>query len=172
MEHVRLRPAPAKESRWRRFLIACRRPAIWPSRFWCWRCWWRWRCWAGSWLPNWGSAASRLLGPLGVRALGRIGPNPAASRRADTDVLVGESVEIAAEIKNPGGKPHRGLLLVTARRRAESPLPMTADEKHQHYRLTVPSVLKPLKYRLEIGDSQTQVYAIGVRKSRWSRASR
>ena len=41
---------------------------------------------------------------------------------------------------------------------------MTADEKHQRYKLTVPSVLKPFNYRLEIGDSQTQVYAVGVRE--------
>ena len=83
----------------------------------------------------------------------------------NTDVLVGESVEIAAEIKNPDGKPHRGHAagsLPTARRSRRCS--MTADEKHQRYKLTVPSVLKPFKYRLEIGDSQTQVYAVGVRE--------
>ena len=82
----------------------------------------------------------------------------------NTDVLVGESVEIAAEIQNPDGKPHRATLWVTPEHEAESPLLMTADEKHQRYRQTVPSVLKPLKYRLEIGDSQTQVYTVGVRE--------
>ena len=82
----------------------------------------------------------------------------------NTEVLVGTSVEIAAEIKNPAGKPHRAVLLSLPTNEQESPLPMTADEKHRRYKATVPSVLKPLKYRLEIGDSQTQVYAVGVRE--------
>ena len=79
-------------------------------------------------------------------------------------MLVGQSVEIAAEIKNPEGKPHRGLLWVAPDGESESQFSMTADEKHLRYKFTVPSVLKAFKYRLEIGDSQTQAYAVGVRE--------
>jgi hypothetical protein len=32
------------------------------------------------------------------------------------------------------------------------------------YGFTVPAVVKPLAYRLEIGDSQTPIYRVGVRK--------
>ena len=41
---------------------------------------------------------------------------------------------------------------------------MTADQRHRHYRLTIPAVLKTFRYRLEIGDSQTAIYSIGVRE--------
>ena len=113
-------------------------------------------------IPNWSSAASRLLAPWKfVPSVGSVEILSVAP--GNTDVLVGTSVEVAAEIKNPEGKPHRALLFVTPENETETQLLMAADEKRQRYKLTVPSVLKPFMYRLEIGDSQTQVYAVGVR---------
>jgi hypothetical protein len=82
----------------------------------------------------------------------------------NTEVLVGANLEIAAEIKNPMGKPHRATLFVTAEGQPPSQLPMAGDEKRCRFKVTVPSVLKPLKYRLEIGDSQTPLFAVGVRE--------
>ncbi|OHB82045.1 MAG: hypothetical protein A2V98_25790 [Planctomycetes bacterium RBG_16_64_12] len=38
------------------------------------------------------------------------------------------------------------------------------DEPRRRYKLTLPSVLKPLTYRLEIGNSQTRQYTVGVRQ--------
>ena len=96
----------------------------------------------GSHLELRGIAIAR---PLDIRALGRIGRRSSSVTPGNTDVLVGDSVEIAAEIKNPDGKPHRATLWVTPEKEAESPVAMTADEKHTHYRQTVPSVLKPLR---------------------------
>ena len=163
IEHVPFDEAPDKVSHWLRFLYCMHTPrdlaesigvlvllvviAI-----------------AGElWIPNWSSAASRLLAPWAfVPSVGRV--QILSVTPGNTDVLVGDSVEIAAEIKNPDGKPHRAALWVTPEKETESPLVMIADEKHDRYRLTVPSILKPLKYRLEIGDSQTQVYAVGVRE--------
>jgi hypothetical protein len=163
LEHVAFDRAPNKQSRLRRFVRCMQTPrdlieslillamlvtaAVVCERY----------------IPNWASAASRLLKPWqfvpSVGSVEIVGVTP-----GNADVLVGESVEIAADIRNPEGKPHRGLLLAASDGEPESPMPMTADEKHEHYRLTVPSVLKPLKYRLEIGDSQTEVFRIAVRE--------
>ena len=105
-------------------------------------------------IPNWSSAASRLLAPWQfVPTIGSV--QILSVTPGNTDVLVGQSVEIAAEIENPEGKPHAGLLWVAPDGEAESQFPMAADQKHLRYKFTVPSVLKAFKYRLEIGDSQT-----------------
>ncbi len=114
-------------------------------------------------LPNWGSAASRLFAPWtfvpSVGSVEIVGVTP-----GDADVLVGESVRIAAEIRNPDGQPHQATLFIAKKDRPETPLPMTADRTHSRYTLTVPSAIEAFTYRLEIGDSQTRVYSIGVRQ--------
>ncbi len=114
-------------------------------------------------LPNWGSAASRLFAPWtfvpSVGSVEIVGVTP-----GDVDVLVGESVRIAAEIRNPDGRPHKATLFIAKKDRPETPLPMTADRTHRRYTLTVPSAIEAFTYRLEIGDSQTRVYSIGVRQ--------
>jgi hypothetical protein len=153
--------APDKESRWRRFLYCMQTPRdlvescgllilLVATAVVC-----------ETLIPNWSSAASRLLAPwkfvpsVGSVEILKVTPG-------NTDVLVGQSVEIAAEIKNPEGKPHQAALFVTPKGEAESRLDMTADEKHVQYKFTVASVLKPFTYRLEIGDSQTQAYTVSV----------
>jgi hypothetical protein len=114
-------------------------------------------------IPGWASAASRLLMPwkftpsVGAVEIVSVAPG-------DAEVLLGESVEIAAKIKSAQGRPHRAVLLIRPAGGEESPLAMTADESREHYRATVPAVLKAFRYRLEIGDSQTAVYTIGVRE--------
>ncbi len=114
-------------------------------------------------MPNWGSAASRLLAPWkftpSVGSVKIVSVSP-----GNAEVLVGESVEIAAEIENADGAPHEAALFLTAEGESETKLPMTADKAFLKFRLTVPSILKPCSYRLEIGDSQTQAYRIGVRE--------
>ncbi len=117
----------------------------------------------GTWIPAWGSTVSRLSSPwtfvpsVGSVKIVRVTPGNA-------EVLVGETVEIAAEIENPDAKPHRAWLFVANGAEPESKLAMTADKKHLRYKAAVPSVLKPFRYRLEIGDSQTVQYSIGVRE--------
>ncbi|HUT92275.1 MAG TPA: hypothetical protein VMY37_22460, partial [Thermoguttaceae bacterium] len=114
-------------------------------------------------IPNWGSAATRLMKPwkfvpsVGSVEIVRVTPG-------NTDVLAGSSLEIAAEIKNPEHKPFKATLFVTPDGEEESGLPMAADKEHLHYKLTLPSVQKPLEYRLEIGDSQTEKYHVGIRQ--------
>ena len=63
-------------------------------------------------IPHWTSAASRLLTPwrfvpsIGSVEILNVSPG-------DADVLVGENVEIAAEIKNPQDRPHQAVLLIS-----------------------------------------------------------
>ena len=115
-------------------------------------------------IPNWSSASSRLLAPWEfVPSVGSV--EIVSVTPGNTDVLVGASVEIAAEIKNPAGEPHRALLFVTAENEAESQSPMTADEKHQRFKLTVPSVLEAAAstaWRSAI--RRRAIYTIGVRE--------
>lgn len=155
--------APDQESRWRRFRYCMQTPRDLAESFAVLALLVATAVVCEMLIPNWSSAASRLLAPwrfvpsVGAVEILRVVPG-------NTDVLVGQSVELSAEIDNPEGKPHRAVLFVAPNGDAESQLPMTADEKRQWFRLTVPSVLKPFTYRLEIGDSQTQAYTVGVRE--------
>jgi hypothetical protein len=160
---VRFDHAPAQESRWRRFrwcmqttrdlveaavvlglliLVAAA---------------------CSAWIPNWGSAASRLLTPWSFvpsRGLVEI----VSVEPGEADVLVGTSVEIVAKIKNPDGKPPGATLVVLPEGKSESRSPMTSDSNHERFTSAVPSVVKAFSYRLEIGDSQTRWYRIAVRE--------
>jgi hypothetical protein len=114
-------------------------------------------------IPNWGSAATRLMTPwefvpsVGKVAILKVLPG-------NTEVLVGASLEVTAEIRNPDGRTYKGLLYVTAEGEKETSLPLQIDERQTTYKATVPAVLKDLKYRLDIGDSQTALYAVHVRE--------
>lgn len=155
--------APTRETRWRRFLYCMQTPRdlvescvllalLLVAAVVCERM-----------IPNWHSAWSRLMAPwhfvpsVGSVEIVRVTPG-------DIDVLAGQSVTIEAEIRNADHLPHKALLLVTSDGESQPPLTMTADDRFEHYRLTVPSVLKPIVYRLEIGDSQTPIYRVGVRE--------
>ena len=131
-------------------------------------------------IPNWGSAANRLMKPwefvpsIGSVKILQVVPG-------DTDVLKDSSLEITAEIVDrPVGEPYKATLVVTPE--DEKPgdgLPMSAGERFEvkvskkgtvkseprrRYTFTLPSVTKLLKYRLEIGDSQTREYTVQVRQ--------
>jgi hypothetical protein len=114
-------------------------------------------------IPNWASAATRLMTPwdfvpsVGKVAIVKVTPG-------NTEVLVGASLEVTAEIKNPDGRAYKGLLYVTVDGEKESSLPLQVDDHQTIYKATVPAVLKDLKYRLDIGDSQTAMYAVHVRE--------
>ena len=82
----------------------------------------------------------------------------------DDQVMIGDGLEVVAEINNPQNLPHAGRLLLTVEGEKETELPMAADERHARYRLAIPTVLKPLRYRLEIGDSRTRVYTVQIRQ--------
>ncbi len=130
------------------------------------------------WLnPNLGSAAGRLMQPWkfvpSVGSLKIVEVTP-----GDTEVLLGESLEIGAVIVDRSdGEPYPATLYVTFDDGQETDLPMTpgerytaqvdrngqtVDETRRSYKLSLPTVKSPLMYRLEIDDSQTRVYRVGV----------
>ena len=114
-------------------------------------------------IPSWGSAANRLLKPWDfVPATGSVQIVGVAP--GNTEVLVGASLEISAEIKNPEQTAFKAALYVTPDGEAENAVAMTANEGFTRYKAALPSIVKPVKYRLEIGDSQTEVYFVKVRE--------
>ncbi len=174
---VRFEDAATKESRWRRFRYCMQTPrdlaeslavlglliliAV-----------------VANWLdPNLSSAASRLMSPwefvpsVGSLKIVRVTPE-------DTDVLLGESLAITAEIIDRAkGEPYRATLFFAGQGQKEQNVPMSPGERfavdgspgaaagtayHRRYTIALPSVLGPLDYRLEIGDSQTRRYHVSV----------
>jgi hypothetical protein len=161
--NVRFDRAADKESRWRRFLYCVQTPrdlfesflflaVLVAAAVACYCC-----------IPNWGSAAERMLKPWefvpSIGAAGQVRVSP-----GNTEVLVGMNVEVVGEIDNPDGIAHSATLFVTPEGEEETGLPMSSDPEHQRYALTLPNLLKSAAYRLEVGDSQTEIYSIGVRQ--------
>ncbi|MGQ9574067.1 MAG: hypothetical protein ACUVUC_01990 [Thermoguttaceae bacterium] len=114
-------------------------------------------------VPNWGSAASRLLKPwtfvpsVGSVQIVKVTPG-------DAEILLNSSLEVSAEINNPHGTPYQATLFVAEEDQRETALAMTAEQQNALYKATLPAVTRPLKYRLEIGDSQTGIYTVKVRE--------
>lgn len=112
-------------------------------------------------VPNWGSAATRLLSPWEfvptIGSAGEITVTP-----GDAQVLVGNSLEIVGELENPEAAPRKGMLFLEFEGSPEEPRVMQADQKQQRFALSVPAITRPFRYRLEIGDSQSKVYRVNV----------
>ena len=174
---VRFEDAARHESRWRRFLFCMQTPrdlaesisvllVVFAIGF-----------VSQSYFPSVGSAAGRLMQPwkfvpsVGTLKILEVTPG-------DTEVLLGESLEVAAEIVDRlEGDPYSATLYVTFDGDEEIDLPMTPgepyttqvirgnvtlDEARRRYTLTLPTVKSPMTYRLEIGDSQTRRYKVDV----------
>lgn len=113
------------------------------------------------WLPNWSSAAARLLTPwefvpsVGSVEIVRVAPG-------DARVLVGESVTVIAELRVPLAEQHRATLFYKPDGEAETTLSMTSEAGNKQFSAVLPSLLKSLQYRLQIGDSQTRWFRITV----------
>ena len=176
-EAVRFEDAARYESRWRRFRFCMQTPrdllesiGVFVLLF------------AigllSQWLnPNLSSAAGRLMQPwkfipsVGTLKILEVSPG-------DTEVLLGESLQVAAVIVDrPEGDPYPATLFVTFENGETTDLPMTAGERYstkaardgqtveearRQYTLTLPTIKSPLTYRLEIGDSQTALYHVAV----------
>ena len=130
-----------------------------------------------TYFPNIGSAANRLMQPWkfvpSVGALKILEVTP-----GDTEVLLGQSLEISARIADRSdADPYPATLYVTVDGEEETELPMTsgetytthvvrdgapAEEARRQYTLALPTITSPLTYRLEIGDSQTREYRVSV----------
>ena len=163
LQHVHFDEAATKENRWRRFLYCMQTPRdliesvgllalLIGGAMAC-----------QLLVPNWGSAANRLMKPWDfVPSVGKVAI--VEVKPGDTEVLIGASLEIAAEIKNPKGNAFEGKIYITPEGEPESPQVMAPDETSAHYKVTLPAITKPLKYRVEIGDWQSKVYAVQIRE--------
>lgn len=114
-------------------------------------------------IPNWGSAGSRLMSPWTfIPSVGKV--KILEVQPGDTEILVGSNLTVSAKISNPDGQSYPAQLFVTFEGEQETAMPMLADPKAEQpntlYRATVPAVVKPLQYRLEIGDSQSAIYTV------------
>jgi hypothetical protein len=178
--HVRFEEAPEKETRWQRFCCSMQTPRDLSESVGILALLLVIGLVCHLLIPNWGSAANRLMQPWEfVPSIGRV--KIVEVTPGDGEVLVGSSLEITAEIiDRREGEPFRATLFVTPEEEAEAALPMSAEERHtvkvteggtareeprRRYKLTLPSVKKPLVYRIEIGDSQTREYAVRVRQT-------
>jgi hypothetical protein len=116
----------------------------------------------GTIVPTMGSSLRRLARPWtfvpAVGALKIIKVIP-----GNTEVLMGSGLEVSALVKDPSHKSRTGTLFVRPKgaRGPETALRMLPGAK-QTYVAALPQVTAPLEYRLQIGDSQTARYVIGV----------
>jgi hypothetical protein len=115
-------------------------------------------------IPSWGSAANRLMQPWEfVPTQGKV--QIVSVKPGNTDVMVGGALDVQAEIKAPEKKAYKGVLYVTPEGAdQEEAMPLAADESMVKYSANIPSVLKPMRYRLEIGDSQSEVFHVSLRQ--------
>lgn len=162
VEHVDFEAAAAKESRWRRFLYCMQTPRDLSESVGVLAVLIAVAVVCQMMIPNWGSAANRLMQPWEfVPSVGSV--QIVSVTPGSTEVLLGSSLEIAAEVRNPQNKPLKATLFVMADQEQEVAMPMAAENEHR-FKLSLPSVLKPLSYRLEIGDSQSDLYQVGIRE--------
>ena len=162
VEHVDFEAAAAKESRWRRFLYCMQTPRDLSESVGVLAVLIAVAVVCQMMIPNWGSAANRLMQPWEfVPSVGSV--QIVSVTPGSTEVLLGSSLEIAAEVRNPQNKPLKATLFVMADQEQEVAMPMTAENEHR-FKLSLPSVLKPLSYRLDIGDSQSDIYQVGIRE--------
>jgi hypothetical protein len=113
-------------------------------------------------LPSWGSAAGRLMTPWSfVPAVGSV--KIVDIRPKDAEVIVGSSVDVLVEIENLRGIDHRATLWVAPEGEDEVSAPMLPDDGRIVFKAAIPSVVKPTRYRIEVGDTQSKPYTLRVR---------
>ncbi|MCC6125227.1 MAG: hypothetical protein IT426_09715 [Pirellulales bacterium] len=130
-------------------------------------------------IPNLGSAANRLLAPWNfvpsIGKAGRIDVKP-----GDAEVILGGSLQITATLENTPAAPLEACFFIQPEGEAEtvivgqvsnlsnvgqvSNLSKTDNRQvgNPSYTAAIPSILKPLRYRVEIGDSQSEAYRVTV----------
>jgi len=113
------------------------------------------------WLPNWSSAAARLLVPweftpsVGSVEIVRVTPG-------DAQVLIGDSVSVSAEVREAAAPGCRALLFFKLDGEPEATMSLSGKAGNKQFSAVLPSLLKSAQYRLQIGDTQTRWYRITV----------
>jgi hypothetical protein len=174
---LRFERAAARQSRWRRFIYCMQTPRDLAESLAALGLLTAVAVLCHGLIPSWGSAAARLMTPWrfvpSVGTVGEIAVTP-----GDATVMAGSDLKIAATILAPPYASPRATLFVAADGAEETAAAMTTGRTYQGklreedpeerelipYSFTLPSVVKPLEYRLEIGDSQTRIYGVEVRQ--------
>lgn len=155
--------AATKESRWRRFILCLQTPRDLLESAGVLAGLVALACFLNLLLPHWSSSAERLLHPWTfVPAVGSV--KIVHVTPGDTEILIGASLEISAEIDNPGHRTYPATLFVRHGREPETAQPLLPDGANQKFVVSLAQVLTPIQYRLEIGDSQTRRYTVGVQQ--------
>ncbi|MHB1033166.1 MAG: hypothetical protein ACYC35_03990 [Pirellulales bacterium] len=160
---VRFDQAARKESRWRRFRFCMQTPRDLGESFAVLLALGALAVLCHLLIPSWGSAASRLMNPWKfVPSIGSV--RIVEVKPGNTEVLIGSRLDVVARIDNPEGRSYPATLYVTREGQEETALAMQPDDENRRYTVSFPSVLAAMQYRLEIGDSQTEVYKVQVRE--------
>jgi hypothetical protein len=163
LDDFRFEDGAGRETRWRRFALCLQTPrdlaeasgvlaAVLALAF-----------VASLLLPRWSSSLARLLHPwafvpsVGSVRLVQVTPG-------DTEVLLGSGLEVTAEIDNPEHRPYSATLYVARDGEPEAALQLLPDEDHHKYVGSLAQVTGPLRYRLQVGDTQSRPYRVGVRE--------
>ena len=177
----------AKETRFRRFLYSLQTPRDFVEAC-CVLAFFLFLSFLGSaMLPNWSSAASRFTQPWKfVPSVGSV--KITAVKPGDKEILLGTSLEITVETDEPiTDTPFTATLFIQpdgADGEEKLPMPLVLPEQTQapvdivdaeraveanteqriqkRYSLVIPVVAKSAKYRIEVGNSQSQKYQITV----------
>lgn len=114
-------------------------------------------------MPQWSSSTSRLLRPWQfVPQVGKV--KIVDVQPGNVEVPLGAKLDISARIVNPRHAEHSATIFVSSGGKAETARPMLADEGHERFSFSLPEVAAATRYRLEIGDSQTEIYTVGVQE--------
>ena len=115
-------------------------------------------------VPTWRSSMDRLFTPwqfvpqTGSIQILEVSPG-------DAEILVGSRLEIAAKIADPGQLQPLGTLFFKLQGEStESTRSMSSNETHDSFVCNLPAITKPLEYRVRIGDSESDIYCVGVRE--------
>lgn len=114
-------------------------------------------------LPSWPSATRRLLHPWqfvpasGALEIVEVAPG-------NTELLLGSSLDVTARVAGRARREAKATLFVRPKggRGPETGVPMRRDRDGGTFTATVVQVAHALEYRLEIGDSQSERYRVGV----------
>ncbi len=115
-------------------------------------------------IPTWRSSADRLLTPwryvpqTGSVQILEVTPG-------DGEVLAGSRLSITAKIADPQDDRPRAVLYTTVDGEKTQTRQMLPNKNRDAFTFTIPSVASRFEYQLQIGDSQSDRYHIGICES-------
>lgn len=111
--------------------------------------------------PAWPNAVYRLFHPtVFVPAVGAVEIREVAP--GDAELLIGGKLTISARVDNPQHKEYSGTLIAIAADGSEQEYALVPSEDYDRYAFTFPKVTDPFRYRLEIGRTQTEHFAVTI----------